>query len=94
MTKPAARPAYEVPATVLAREVDGQMVLLALHSEQYYGLDEVGAAILTRLLEQPYDQALDSLVADYDVPEQVLRGDVEVLVTRLLDAGLLQPTGS
>jgi hypothetical protein len=31
--------------TVFAQEVDGEMVLLDMNSENYFGLDEVGTAI-------------------------------------------------
>jgi len=31
--------------TVFAQEVDGEMVLLDMESENYFGLDEVGTAI-------------------------------------------------
>jgi hypothetical protein len=86
------QPAYAVPAHVLYREVDGEMVLLNLDSEQYFGLDTVGADIVTRLVEQPLDKALTTLVADYEVDPAVLRRDVDDLLAALLDVGLLERT--
>lgn len=83
------QPSFGIPPTVLFREVDEQMVLLNVETEQYYGLNESGAAIVTRLINEPIDRALKTLASDYDVDPDVLRGDVNRLVTALVDAGLL-----
>lgn len=83
-------PGFEIPAHVLYREVDGEMVLLNLETELYFGLDAVGADIVTRLTEQPAAAALDALVADYAVEPEALRRDVDDLVATLVDAGLLE----
>jgi hypothetical protein len=82
---------FVIPDQVYLREVNGQMVLLNLETEQYYGLDEVGAAIVNRLVEAPRDAAIDALLGLFDVEAEVLRRDVDNLVTSLLDAGLLEP---
>ncbi|HYZ98813.1 MAG TPA: PqqD family protein [Acidimicrobiales bacterium] len=83
-------PDFQIPAHVLHREVDGEMVLLDLETERYFGLDAIGADIVTRLTEQPEVAALDALVADYAVEPEDLRRDVDDLVATLLDAGLLE----
>ena len=80
---------FEIPASVLFREVDGQMVLLNLESEQYYGLNAVGADIVTRLTSQTYGAAFSALARDYDVEPEVLRRDSDNLVDALQQAGLL-----
>jgi len=66
------------------------MVLLNLESEQYYGLDEVGARILTRITEAPLDTAIASLESDYEVDPAVLRRDIDNLIEQLTGAGLLE----
>lgn len=86
-----AKPAYAFPASVLAREVDGEMVLLDLESEQYYGLDPVGADMVTRLTTTGRDEAVQALTDRYEVDHAVLVRDVDDLVTALVSAGLLQP---
>ena len=83
------RPSFAIPDGVLARQVDDEMVLLDLESEQYYGLDHVGADIVTRLTREPEHDALAALRRDYEVDEGTLRTDVDRLVAELLDAGLL-----
>ena len=83
------RPSFAIPEGVLARQVDDEMVLLDLESEQYYGLDRVGADIVTRLTREPERDAFAALRRDYEVDEATLRTDVDRLVAELLDARLL-----
>jgi hypothetical protein len=83
-------PAFGFPHGVVAREVDGEMVLLNLQSEQYYSLDRVGADIVTRLTRGPMDEAIAALCRDYEVDADVLKEDVDGLVEDLVQAGLLE----
>src|SRR5687767_2702312 len=85
-------PSFAFPEGVLAREVDGEMVLLNLRTEQYYGLDRVGADIVTRLTEAPLNAAVAALCSDYKVDAAVLKADIDRLVDELLAAGLLART--
>lgn len=83
-------PAFTFPEGVVAREVDGEMVLLNLTSEQYYSLDRVGADMVIRLTRASRDEALAALGRDYEVDAAVLEEDLDALVGELLEAGLLQ----
>jgi hypothetical protein len=83
-------PSFLLPEGVLTREVDGELVLLNLRTEEYYGLDPVGADIVSRLTSAPLATAVDALCRDYDVDADVLRADVDALIAELLDAGLLE----
>lgn len=87
------RAAYEVPPHVLHRRVDEQMVLLDLDSEQYFGLDEVGADMVARLLAGSVDTTIEGMLADWEVDRETLRRDLDALVASLVDAGLLRPVG-
>ncbi len=69
------------------------MVLLNLETEQYFGLNEVGAHIVTRLTQQPFEEALAGLRNDFEVDGSVLQRDVENLVAELVQAGLLERSG-
>ena len=76
---------------VLSQEVSGETVLLDLNSENYFGLNEIGTRIWQLLqedgnLQQVYDIMLD----EYDVDEKQLGKDMEELVARLVDAGLIE----
>ena len=87
---PPGRPSFEIPTWVLRRQVDRQMVVVNLESEQYFGLNEVGASIVTRVTEQPLQEALAALVDDYEVEPEVLLRDVDRLIHDLMREGLLQ----
>jgi hypothetical protein len=82
---------YAIPHGVLSRRVDDEMVLLNMSTEQYYGLDAVGADIVERITTQPLHAALAALARDYEVAPEVLRADAERLIGELGEAGLLQP---
>jgi hypothetical protein len=80
-----------IPAAVLARELDGESVLLNLESETYFGLDAVGTRMWALLTSAPsIEAAYQALLAEYDVAPDVLRQDVEALVSQLLAQGLLE----
>lgn len=87
---PIIMPDYIFPPHVYNRAVDGQMVLLNLETEQYFGLDAVGTNIVTRLTEQSSESAIEDLLVDYQVDPQVLRRDIEELLEKLMAAGLLE----
>ncbi len=87
---PPGRPSFEIPTWVLRRQVDRQMVVLNLETEQYFSMNDVGANILTRVTEQPLQEALAALVDDYEVEPEVLLRDVDRLIHDLMREGLLQ----
>lgn len=80
-----------VPADVLVSEVGGEMVLLNLKTEQYFGLDEVGAQMWKTLAaSNSVQQALDRLTAEYDAQPAELEHDLNDLISRLVEHGLLE----
>ena len=83
-------PAFAFPDGVMFREVDGEMVLLNLKTEQYFGLDRVGADIVTRLTTGPFDKTFTELCRDYEVDAAVLRLDIDRLLEDLVAEGLLE----
>ena len=76
---------------VLTQEVSGEMVLMDLSSEQYFGLDAVGTRIWN-LLDQGTAPAdlLSILLREYEVEQQQLESDIEELLRQLLEAGLVR----
>ena len=77
--------------TVFAQEVDGEMVLLDMESENYFGLDEVGTAIWQAMQEDGLLQnVLETLLEQYDVEEEVLKKDLSDFVEKLVESGLLE----
>jgi hypothetical protein len=79
-----------VPQDVLLQELEGETVFLNLDGGRYFGLDEVGTRIWKALTTaESIASAYDVLLAEYDVDPQVLRRDVEDLVEKLVNHGLL-----
>jgi hypothetical protein len=80
-----------VPANVLVRELDGESVLLNLNSECYFGLDEVGTRMWTLLTaSESVQAAYEKLATEYDVDAEQLRQDLDSLIEKLVDQGLLE----
>ena len=75
---------------VISQEVSGETVLLDLESENYFGLDEVGTRIW-QLIKQTSDlQAIyNTLLEEYEVDEQRLRSDLDVLLGEIAGLGLV-----
>ncbi len=77
--------------TVFAQEVDGEMVLLDIESENYFGLDEVGTAIWQAMQEYgTLQEVFNAMLEQYDVEEEVLERDLSDFVEKLLESGLVE----
>jgi len=76
---------------VLSQEVSGETVLLDLNSENYFGLNEVGTRIW-QLMQEDGDlqKVYDTMLDEYDVDKKQLGKDMEELVAKLVDAGLIE----
>ena len=76
---------------IFAQEVDGEMVLLDMNSENYFGLDEIGCDIWQALQEHKSLQAVyDVMLESYDVEPERLEKDLQVFVEQLKEAGLIE----
>ena len=76
---------------VFAQEVDGEMVLLDMNSENYFGLDEVGCDIWQAIQGNNSLQAVyDSMLENYDVEPERLKKDLVEFVDQLREAGLIE----
>ena len=77
--------------TVFAQEVDGEMVLLDMNSENYFGLDEVGTAIWQAMQEKKIlKEVFITLMEQYDVESDVLEKDLLGFVEKLQESGLVE----
>lgn len=81
--------------TVFAQEVDGEMVLLDMESENYFGLDEVGTSIWQAMQEkETLKEVFDILLEQYDVEAEVLEKDLSDFVAKLVESGLVKVEAS
>lgn len=77
--------------TVFAQEVDGEMVLLDMESENYFGLDEVGTAIWQAMQEkETLKEVFEVLLEQYEVEEEMLEEDLKAFVKKLQESGLIE----
>ncbi len=77
--------------TVFAQEVDGEMVLLDMNSENYFGLDAVGTDIWQAVQEhEKLEEVLNVLLEQYEVEEEVLKKDLFAFVGKLQESGLVE----
>lgn len=77
--------------TVFAQEVDGEMVLLDMNSENYFGLDGVGTAFWQAMQEkETLKDILELLLEQYEVEPDVLEKDLFIFVGKLVDSGLAE----
>ena len=76
---------------VLFQEVNREMVLLDLRSESYFGLDETGTRIW-QLLQSGLTllDVIEQMLEEFDVQRTTLESDLNELMDRLLDAGLVR----
>jgi hypothetical protein len=80
-----------IPDGVVAREVDGGIVLLNADTGRYFTLDDIGARVWTLLRAEPSLEAVClALSTEFDVEAIQLRADVQALVDTLVAHGLLE----
>lgn len=78
---------------VLYQEIGDEIVLLDLQSNQYYGLDAVGAEVWRLLAEISEPGVVAERMKEiYDADPAQIQNDVQVLVSELVHAGLLRDT--
>ena len=79
-----------IPEHVLSRVVDGEVVLLNLTTESYFGLDAVGAEFWQALEFNPdFDAAVSTVCEQFEVSTSDATADLTELVDSLLSEGLL-----
>ena len=80
----------QVPGPVLMRKVHDEVVLLDMASEQYFGLDAVGACVIDAIQGgTDVDGAIAAVLKAFDAPVDQIRTDVLALVEDLVASGLL-----
>jgi len=80
-----------IPLDVLVSELAGELVILNLNSESYFGLDEVGTRMWKALTtSETIQSAYDGLLAEYEVSEDRLREDLINLLDKLVERGLVE----
>lgn len=80
----------KISEQVLSQEVSGETVLLDLQSEFYFGLDKTGTRIWELLQSGVSIQDLiGKMLDEFEVDRETLEADVNALLGKLLEAGLV-----
>ena len=80
----------KISNNVLFQQINNECVLLDMDSEQYYGLDDIGARMWQILSENSEtEKALTQLLTEYDIDEKTLRQDLLNLITELGNVRLI-----
>lgn len=88
MTTP--QPPYTCAPDVLFQEVNGEIVLLDLDSESYFGLNATGARIWQLMQEGKSGEALlEQMLEEFEIEREQLQADVSELIDQLCEAGLI-----
>lgn len=78
---------------ILVQDMGGELVLLNLASEEYFGLDDIGNVMWSCLKESDSLQgAYDRLLARFDVNPDVLKQDFLNLVAQFVEHDLVEVT--
>jgi hypothetical protein len=77
--------------SVLAAEVDGEIVMMSIEQGRYFGLDDIGSDIWKRI-EQPCSFAalVDALATDYDADRGTIAADVTALLNRMAEQDVVR----
>lgn len=80
-----------IPDHVLVQEFDGEMVLLNINNESYYGLDEGGTIFWEVLTNSPSIEAgIEELLDEFEVEAEVLIVDIQKFLEKMSKNGLIQ----
>jgi len=76
---------------MLVQVMEGELVLLNVITENYYGLDEVGTRLWAVISESTsIAEAIDTLLEEYEVERATLESDVNDLLIELLEKKLIE----
>jgi hypothetical protein len=75
---------------VLVSDLDGECVILNLRTETYFGLDAVGTRMWTVLTNaESIQSAYEALQQEFDVEPDRLREDLNAILDKLVEHGLV-----
>ena len=74
----------------MARELDGEVIILDVPSGRYFGINDVGA-VVWGLLDGTHDRdaIVDAVTAEFDIDRNTAAADLDALLAQLVDAGLV-----
>ena len=82
----------KLSSNLLTSDISGEAVILSPKSGIYYGLNETGATIWSKLQQQPKKVAelRESILTEYEVTSEECDRDLQEVLQDLLDNGLIE----
>ena len=81
---------FELAPEVHTRDFDGELVILSLHSGDYFGLNEVGARMWNGIVAgKSVAEIAAEIGGDYEIPREKLLSDLVALANELVGRRLL-----
>ena len=76
--------------TAMARELDGDVVILDVTSGRYFSINDVGALIWDRLEhDTDKDTLVEAVTSEFNVDKDTAKADIDALLDQLTEAGLI-----
>jgi hypothetical protein len=83
---------YRIPETALYRQVDNEIVVLEIATSQYHTLNDSAAFAFEHLgAGRTVAETVDLMLEEFEVSRPQAETDVAILVTDLVNSGLLEP---
>lgn len=74
----------KISDNVLFQEIDNEYVLLNMETEQYFGLNDIGAKVWQIISQDgTTDILVKKIISEYDVPSDTLTSDIYQLLDEL-----------
>lgn len=84
-----------MPANVVAQELGDGLLAINMDTGNIYELNSTGTRLWQLISEGlAFSEIAAALLDEYDVPPDKLKQEIEELLSRLLDASLLEKAGS
>jgi Coenzyme PQQ synthesis protein D (PqqD) len=84
---------FTIPKDILARELEGEMVLLDPYAASYFSLNHTGTRVWQLLHEKvTVEEICQSIAEQYELSGEAVRTDLIPFLEELLQAGLIQST--
>jgi hypothetical protein len=79
--------------SVLTADADGKVVMMSIQQARYIGLDEIGSDIWKRIEPScSFATLIEGLAADYEADRAIIKADVENLLLRMVEQGVVRLT--
>lgn len=70
---------------------NGEVILLNMNNGKFYGLDDIGTEVVQLIQNEiDYEQMMDELRNNYDVPSSQLEKDIYKFISDLIRFGLVE----